>query len=529
MPRRAPTDPPHSPGRAQDDGPAAHQVESELEELGDPEGGPTLPATTLAARSVSSELSGEGRDGAHAGRHSITREIARLSWPVMLSQALVSLAGLVDRAMIGRLGGEAGSAVPLAAVGYATQFFFLIQSALFAVGLACVALMARAIGSGDHARSRDAMAASVQVAVLLTLAFSAVMLAAPGPMLGLLGARAEVIEVGLPYMRLVIGSSVMLALTLTFDSALRANRDTRTPMLVALVVTAVKLLANWVLIFGAFGAPRLGLTGAGWATVISQVVGLLIYIALLPRLAPDGPSAFRWRSLLRPNPLWRQVLRVAGPGVAERIVLNLGLLSYFWVLSSYYGTLAVAAYTVGVPLLSFSWIPGSGYAQSCATLVGQRLGANDRDGARATAVRAAYLALATAIPLGLLFAVFRVPLAELFTDDRAVVTALGPFMLALAIGQPFLQLHFTLGGAHRGAGDTWTPLMAATVGNWVFRVPLACFVAIVLKGDVVWVWYALVVDHLVRAIWLYWSFRRERWMDRLDDGASPPPAHRPRR
>jgi putative MATE family efflux protein len=272
-----------------------------------------------------------------------------------------------------------------------------------------------------------------------------------------------------------------------------------------------------VLIFGAFGAPRLGLTGAGWATVISQVVGLALYVAILPRLPADSPSAFRWRSLLQPTPLWRQVLRVAAPGIAERVVLNLGLLSYFWVLSSYYGTLAVAAYTVGVPLLSFSWIPGSGYAQSCATLVGQRLGSNDRAGARATAVRATYLALATAIPLGLLFALLRVPLATLFTSDQAVITALGPFMLALAIGQPFLQLHFTLGGAHRGAGDTWTPLLAATIGNWIFRVPLACFFAIVLETDVVWVWSAIVFDHFARAIWLYLSFRRERWMDRLSD------------
>jgi Na+-driven multidrug efflux pump len=210
------------------------------------------------------------------------------------------------------------------------------------------------------------------------------------------------------------------------------------------------------------------------------------------------------------------VVRLAAPGIAERVVLNLGLLSYFWVLSRYYGTLAVAAYSVGVPLLSFSWIPGSGYAQACATLVGQNLGAKDRSGARTTGVHAALLALATAIPLGALFAVYREPLAMIFTADAAVVAALGPFMLALAVGQPFLQLHFTLGGAHRGAGDTWTPLVAASVGNWLFRVPLALLFAAVLEWDVVYVWWALVVDHVGRAAWLLVSFRRGAWMDRLE-------------
>ena len=88
---------------------------------------------------------------------------------------------------------------------------------------------------------------------------------------------------------------------------------------------------------------------------------------------------------------------------------------------------------------------------------------------------------------------------------------LGPFMLALGIAQPFLQLHFTLGGAHRGAGDTWTPLMAALVGNWVFRVPLAILFARTLDMPLIWVWGALILDHVARSGWLGWSFRSGRW------------------
>lgn len=508
-----------------DDAAAAHDVEADLEELGDPEAGPALPATSLAALvGISRRPAGESdRFPSHdhaeptgPPRTSITGEIMRLGWPVMLSQVLVSATGLVDRAMVGRLGGEAGSAVPLAAVGYATQFFFLIQSALFAVGLACVALMARSIGAGDVARARHALAASLQVAIAVTLVFSALMLARPAELMSLLGARPEVIDAGLVYLRLVVGSSVLLAITFTLDSALRANRDSRTPMFIAVAITAVKLLGNWLLIFGHWGFPRLGLEGAGWATVVSQVVGLVIFLLIIPRQAPESPVVVHWRSLLRPQPMGREVLRVAAPGIAERVVLNLGLMSYFWVLSRYYGTIAVAAYTVGVPLLSFSWIPGAGYAQACATLVGQRLGAGDRPGARETGVIAARLAVGTAIPLGVLYALLRIPLAELFTDDAAVVLALGPFMLALAVAQPFLQLHFTLGGAHRGAGDTWTPLVAASLGNWLFRVPLALLAAAVFEADVIWVWYALVIDHLGRAILLIWSFRRGRWMDTLE-------------
>ena len=120
------------------------------------------------------------------------------------------------------------------------------------------------------------------------------------------------------------------------------------------------------------------------------------------------------------------------------------------------------------------------------------------------------LAIGIAIPLGALCALAREPLGRLFTDDPATIETLGPFLLCLALSQPFLQAHFALGGAHRGAGDTWTPFIAAAVGNWVLRTPIAFFLAFVLHTDVIWVWYALTIDHLARTAWLTWSFRRGR-------------------
>ncbi len=508
---------PAAPGSTADDA----TPEEAAEGAPGPVVGRGLPAPPLADPAAGTEA-GPDTIGFPLARTSISRELLRLGWPVMLSQSLVSAAGLVDRAMIGRLGGELGSAVPLAAVGYAAQFFTLIQSALFAVGLACVALMARSIGAGRPEVARQALASAMQVAVAVSLGFSVLILAAPRLMLGALGAAPDVIDAGLGYLQLAVGSSVLLAVVLTLDSAQRANRNTRIPMLVSIVITLSKLGLNYLLIFGeprltilgSDGLPALGLDGAGWATAISQALGLGLYLLILRQQPNDSPARLRWRALLRPGPLGREVVRIAAPGVAERVVLNLGLLSYFWVLSNYYGTLAVAAYAVGVPLLSFSWIPGSGYAQAAATLVGQQLGAGSPTGAERTGRRAAMLALCTAIPLGLVFALWRYELAALFTDDRAVIEALGPFMLALSIGQPFLQLHFTLGGVHRGAGDTWTPLLGATLGNWVVRVPLALLCAAVLEADVIYVWLVMVCDHLVRLIWLAFSFRRGAWKTR---------------
>jgi len=279
------------------------------------------------------------------------------------------------------------------------------------------------------------------------------------------------------------------------------------------VVTATKLALNGLLIFGLFGAPRLELVGAGLATAISQGLGLVLFIFVFIRLPRSAPTALRIGDLFRINPIARQVIRIAVPGVAERIILNMGLLSYFWILSNWYGTLAVATYTVGISLLSFSWIPGTGYAQACSTVVGQALGARERGVAIRAGRQSVALAVGTAIPLGLLFAWFRVPLAQMFTSDVAVIAALSPFMLALAAAQPFLQMHFTLAGAHKGAGDTITPLIGALIGNWAIRVPVAIVIGGVLELDVVWIWATLIFDHIARAIWLGFSFLRGRWSE----------------
>jgi putative MATE family efflux protein len=285
-------------------------------------------------------------------------------------------------------------------------------------------------------------------------------------------------------------------------------------MLVALAVTVVKLLLNAVLIFGALGFPRLELVGAGIATALAQVVGLTLFAALCARAEPGSPRAVGLADFRAAGSRLPSVIRLALPGIGERLAMNVGLLVYFRVLA-HYGTEAIAAYTVGVRLLAFSWIPGTGLGVAAATLVGQALGAGDPRGATRTGWRTMRLALLVSVVLGAVCALWRVELARLFVDDPATVATLVPFLLCLAVSQPFLQAHFALGGAHRGAGDTTTPFLAATAGSWLFRLPLAFTLVYGLDAPIAWVWWSLSTDHLTRMAWMAWSFRRGRWRGAL--------------
>jgi len=472
----------------------------------DSETAPQNPAGALAAGAAFVRKAWDRRG---AGPDDDVREIWRLSWPVMLSQALVTAVALVDIAMVGRLGSDA-----VAAVGYATQFFFMTQSALFAVGFACVALMARAIGANRPDQARAALAASLLVGVVTAIAMSVVVIAIPRTILGWLNADPHVIELCVPYLRLVLSASVLLAVGLVIENGLRADKDTVTPMRIAGGVAAIKIALNGLWIFGLAGAPRLELVGAGLATLVSQVIGLILFCTVLSRKPRDGPLGVRRRDIAAATRSLAAVIRVAAPGVVERLMLNLALLSYFAILGTY-GTVAVAAYTVGVRALSFSWIPGTGFAAAVATLVGQALGRGDERLAVSIGKRAVAMSLVVAIVLGCVAGFGRIPIARLFTQDPETIATLGPFLLCLALAQPMLQGHFTLAGVHRGAGDTWTPLVAAFVGNWGVRVPGALICAYVFHTSLVWIWAVIVLDHTVRTAWLYRAFRRGTWKTKL--------------
>jgi putative MATE family efflux protein len=460
--------------------------------------GSDLPAASLAAAVAQPHAE---RTAAPVRLDSL-REIWALSWPVMGSQVLLNIVGLIDIAMVGRLGSRS-----VAAVGYATQFFHLSQSVLFAVGFATVALMAQAIGAGDPLRARHALAAALWVAVGAAALLTAAMLSAPEAMLTALGAEPEVTRIAIPYLQLVVGSSLLLSIAMTLEFGLRADRDSRTPMLIALLVTAVKIAGNAVFIFGAGPFPRLELVGAGLATFLSQCIGLLLFAVVVVRSTDASPLALRLRDFAAARSLVPDVVRLAVPSVGERLANTLALLAYFKVLSTY-GSVAIATYTVGIRLLAFTWIPGVAFGTAAATLVGQALGGKRRETAVRAGWRATGLALAVAGVLGGACALMPGLLASLFTDDAELISQLIPFLIVLALAQPFLQSQFTLGGAHRGAGDTFTPFVAAAVGNWGLRVPLAFFFALSLEAPVLWIWLVILGDHGVRAAWLCASYAR---------------------
>jgi len=477
--------------------------------MSDSEPTPGPPSATLAAEAARASLP-QGPAGS-VPAHGV-RDILRLTWPVVLSQLMAGGVSVIDMLMLGRLGTET-----LAAVGYATQFLFIVQACLIATGAACVAMMSRAIGADQPERARAAFATALTIGVTIATVMGGLGVAYPAALMSLLAVPQEVTDLAVPYFRLTLASSSLLAIALIHEHAFRAAKDTVRPMLLVAVVSSAKVALNLVLIFGAFGLPALELRGAGLATIGAQTIGALLFITI-GRRSSHGALRLGIADFRSVPSLLRETLRIMGPAVAERLVMTLAMLTFFRFLGAY-GVAAVAAYNVGVRILSFTWIPGIGLSAAASTLVGQSLGAGDAEAARTATTRCAKLGLGVSVVLGIIFVSARMPLARIFTSDPAVLSQLGPFILMLGLGLPFLVGHFTLSGALRGAGDTVTPLLAATLGNWMFRVPMAFTFAIVLETDLFWIWTIMPFDHLARAIFLWVAFRRGTWSQRLGTGA----------
>ncbi|HEY2733767.1 MAG TPA: MATE family efflux transporter, partial [Polyangiales bacterium] len=408
-------------------------------------------------------------------RHT-SRTILALTWPVVLGQLLANAVPVIDLLMLSKFG-----TLTLAAVGYASQFLMLVQATLIAIGAACVAMMARAIGAGDLVRARQAFAASLWIALGVTGVCATVTIIFPHELLHLLAVDESVARLAIPYLRLTLMAAPLMAIEFTFEHAFRSARDTFVPMLITATAAVVKVTANCVLLFGLFGFPKLGLLGAGAATLFAQAVGVVLFLAMSRRHKSQAVR-LQWRDLRVSSERLHEAFSVAWPAVIERFVMNSAMLVYFRFLGGY-GVEAIAAYNVGVRILAFTWIPGLGLAVAAATLVAHALGAGDAAAARRSGVIAMRLGVGIAIVLGSLFIFCRVAIAHWFTEDPAVVAALDPFILLLGLGLPFLVTHFTLAGALRGAGDTLTPLWAAAVSNWGIRVPLGYLSARVFGLD----------------------------------------------
>ncbi len=305
---------------------------------------------------------------------STKKVIFNLAWPVIAEQSLATVTHIVDMMMVGRLGAAAVSAV-----GLTMQPVFFSMALASALSVGTTALVSRFIGS-DNSREASAV---LQQSIIISAIFSIILagffyLSAP-TILNLMGAEKTVVDLGTGYLRIMTPGFVFMLLGFIVTAALRGAGETKIPMHVNIVINIFNVIGNYLLIFGNFGFPEMGVNGAALATTISRSFGGLVL--LLITLSSYSVIQIKLKGLLSLDfDLLKRILKVGIPTAMEESVRRLAQLLFVRIIASL-GTTAFAAHQIAINAESISYMPGFGIAVAATTIVGQNLGAENPEGA----------------------------------------------------------------------------------------------------------------------------------------------------
>ena len=433
-------------------------------------------------------------------------ELLRLAWPLILSSSFWALQIFMDRVLLGRAGGDQVGAALATAILFWTPMSLLQNTSNYAT-----TFVAQYTGAGRPRRVGPVIWQSLYFSLAGGAGFLALAPWAEA-LLGLAGHSPHLQALEAPYFRCLCFAAPPLLITASALSFFAGRGDSRTVLLVNVVGLAVNAAGAWTLIYGLFGFPRLGIVGAGWATVMGSSASALLSLALLFRR--------RWRMEHATLASWRfdpalfaRLMRCGLPNGISVGLDTLGL-ALFTLLVGRMGEAELDATSVAFALNLVAFLPLLGIGQAVEILVGRRLGENDP----ATAARSTWTGVVCALLItgvaaaALVF--FPLPLAELFHGDDArweQVRALAPALLRFVAAYCFFDaMGLVFSCALRGAGDTRFVTVAALAVSWLVLV-LPTFAAWAYGWGLFWAWGFVSAYVMTLALVFFVRFLRGAW------------------
>lgn len=438
-----------------------------------------------------------------------------LAWPCILENVTTTLVSLVDTAMVGSAG-----AVATAAVGACTTPTWLLNGIIRSLGIGGTALVARQIGSGDHASAHHTASQVFHVSLLISGLMSVLLFfgAALAPML--MRVSAEVLPEATAYMRILSLSFLFHYTGMCMGAVLRGAGDTRTPMVSGLIANLLNVLGNFLLIYPArnitflgFSIPLwgagMGVRGAAAASAFAMsAAGLYILLKMLrpASVLKISPGKINGWDV----PLLRRIFKIALPAAVERIAINSGQIIFAGYIATI-GTAELAAYHITTNIEALGYMPANGFQSAASALVGQNLGAGQPEKSQRLGRKTILYALAMLIGTGLGIFLLRRPLAMLFSADHAVVEVTTGMLVLCALVQPLNALTIVTVGVLNGAGDTRLPMVFSLITMWLVRIPFSLLLGFTLGFGAYGVYCSMLLDLAVRAVLLLWRFRSGKW------------------
>jgi len=423
------------------------------------------------------------------------RALISLATPIVVVQVGLMTMGVVDAIMVGRFSAEA-----LAATAIGNFYFFVV--AVFGIGVLLVLdpLIAQAVGAKDETAIALAVQRGLLFSVVLSLLTGILLLPAEA-VLRALHQPEELVPLAASYVLICIPSFLPFNAFLVFRQLLQALSLTREIVITIILCNLANVALNWLLIFGNYGFPRLGVAGAALATAISRTLLVVILVALTWRTLRAYMKPLR-REVFQAAPLVR-MLKLGLPIGAQQ-ELEVAYFGGLIVLMGLLGTISVAAHQVAINLASLTFMVPVGVASATAVFVGRAVGAGDERAVRRYAVAGLVCGVGFMCVAAAIFLLLPWELARMYSRDAEVVALAAGLIPIAGLFQVFDGTQVVSSGILRGIGDTRFPMLASALGFWLVGLPLSLFLGFSggLGAEGLW-WGSLVALIAVAALLLY--------------------------
>ncbi len=417
----------------------------------------------------------------------ILRTLIIISIPTIIEEILATLLQYVDTAMVGRLGEQA-----TASVSVTTTVSWLVGSVASALGVAALAMIAKAVGSGDTKLTKRISSQVLLLASICGVVLSVVSMALSPFIPRWMGAEQSIWKAASTYFFIISTGTVFRAWNSILGAAIRATKDTKTPMIINLAVNILNVVLNYLFIYGC----GLGVTGAAAATALSYGISGILMFAAYRR---NEYLCWEWKKFRPDTAIIRECIQLSLPVLGTGITSCFGYVVFASLVTGM-GNTVFAAHSIAVTAETIFYIPGYGLRTATSTMVGNALGEGNHKKIETVGSMSVVITMGMMVLNGFLLYFAALPLMQLFTPSMEVA-GLGAGMLRMvAFSEPFFGLMIVVEGIFYGLGRTRYAFVIETFSMWCVRILFTFLCVRVWNLGLRAVWGCMIADNVCKAL-----------------------------
>ncbi|SHJ86339.1 MATE family efflux transporter [Paramaledivibacter caminithermalis] len=427
----------------------------------------------------------------------ILGSLLKLALPLMVGQLIQTLYNLVDTLWVGKLGSEA-----VAAVSISFPIVFLMISLAAGLTIAGTALIAQNKGAGNNDKVDRILGQLFGFVGMLSIILALIGFVFSKQFIVWMGAQPQIIDDASGYLRIIFSGIPFMFIFFIFSASLRGIGDTMTPMLMTLFSATINVILDPLLIFGIGFFPKMGVQGAALATIISRAIAALYGLAILISGKKNLHLKFRY---LKPNiKIIKKVVIIGIPSSVQQSMLSMAQILMTSIVANF-GTTTLAAYGIGNRIVSIASMLAMGISTATTTMVGQNIGAGEKD--RAERISKVSMGLTFSLLTFLGIVIFIVPeqIVGVFNKEAEVLLYGSSYMRITALFLGTMGVRMVNNGTLRGAGKTIATMIISIMAFCVLRIPLSYIFAYFFNLNQTGIWWGIAVsDGLSAFISIAW-------------------------